>query len=125
MLGINSMGYAQVQSFEVPVLEFETRKAGHSSSRCHGILRSHALFGMHALLEGSWEAISGGLGGPVWGIVKIMVPFWVPIMIRGLILGPKRNHNFDNPHVARRTHGPSSGLCPKNSIQQCTQCPEH
>ena len=27
-----------------------------------------------------------------------MVPFWVPIIIRGLVLGdPKRDHNFDNP----------------------------
>ena len=38
----------------------------------------------------------------IWGIVKIMVPFWVPIIIRGLIRGlpnlgdPKRDHNFDN-----------------------------
>ena len=24
---------------------------------------------------------------PTWGIVKIMVPFWVPIIIRGLIRG--------------------------------------
>ena len=23
----------------------------------------------------------------IWGIVKIMVPFWVPIIIRGLIRG--------------------------------------
>ena len=39
---------------------------------------------------------------PNGGIVKIMVPFWVPIIIRGPNTGPnlgdpKRDHNFDNP----------------------------
>ena len=37
----------------------------------------------------------------IWGIVKIMVPFWVPIISyynTGSNLGdPKRDHNFDNP----------------------------
>ena len=32
----------------------------------------------------------------IWVVVKIMVPFWVPILIRGLIFRvPKRDHNFD------------------------------
>ena len=41
-----------------------------------------------------------------WGAVKIMVPIWVPIIIRGLIRGPnlgdpKRDHNFDSsPHIS-------------------------
>ena len=38
-----------------------------------------------------------------WGTVKIMVPFWVPIIIRGTgpnLGDPKRDHNFDNsPNV--------------------------
>ena len=30
-------------------------------------------------------------------VVKIMVPFWVPIIVRHLIFRvPKRDHNFDN-----------------------------
>ena len=39
----------------------------------------------------------------IWGIVKMMVPFWVPIINNtgpntGPKLGdPKRDHNFDNP----------------------------
>ena len=34
----------------------------------------------------------------MWVVVKIMVPFCVPIIITGPNLGdPKRNHNFDNP----------------------------
>ena len=32
-----------------------------------------------------------------WVVVKMMVPFWIPIVIRHLIFrGPKRDHNFDN-----------------------------
>ena len=37
-----------------------------------------------------------------WVVVKIMVPFWIPIIIRHLIFRvPKKiDHNFDNhPHV--------------------------
>ena len=31
------------------------------------------------------------------GVVKIMVLFWIPIIIRHLIFRvPKRDHNFDN-----------------------------
>ena len=38
-----------------------------------------------------------------WVVVKIMVPFWIPIIIRPLIFrvpgAPKEDHNFDNhPH---------------------------
>ena len=34
---------------------------------------------------------------PRWVVVKIMVPFGVPILIRHLIFRvPKRDHNFDN-----------------------------
>ena len=46
---------------------------------------------------------SGLLGSeiPIWGIVKIMVPFWVPYNT-GPNTGPnlrdpKRDHNLDNP----------------------------
>ena len=36
-----------------------------------------------------------------WVAVKIMVPFWVPIIIRHLLF---RDHNFDNyPNVLCRT----------------------
>ena len=32
-----------------------------------------------------------------WVVVKIMVPLWVPLIIRHLLLGyPKRDPNFDN-----------------------------
>ena len=35
---------------------------------------------------------------PKWGLVKILVPFCIPIIIRPSYLGyPKRDHNFDNP----------------------------
>ena len=34
-----------------------------------------------------------------WVVVKIMVPCWIPIILRPLVLTPKRDHNFDNhPH---------------------------
>ena len=34
----------------------------------------------------------------MWVVVKIMVPFWVPVIVRHLILRvpKKRDHNFDN-----------------------------
>ena len=33
----------------------------------------------------------------MWVVVKIMVPFWVPNIVRHLIFRvPKRDHNFDN-----------------------------
>ena len=33
----------------------------------------------------------------IWVVVKIMVPFWIPTIIRHLIFrAPKRDHNFDN-----------------------------
>ena len=40
-------------------------------------------------------------------VVKMMVPFWIPIIIRHLILGyPKRDHKFDNhPLVASGSPG--------------------
>ena len=35
--------------------------------------------------------------GSVWVVVKIMAPFWIPIIIRHQYLGcPERDHNFDN-----------------------------
>ena len=42
-----------------------------------------------------------GFGGftktPIWVVVNIRVPFWVPIKVRHLYLGyPKRDLNFDN-----------------------------
>ena len=39
----------------------------------------------------------------VWVVVKVMVPFVIPITIRHLILGyPKRDHTFDNhPYVPK------------------------
>ena len=37
------------------------------------------------------------LGPYMWVVVKIMVPFWIPIIIRHLVFRvPKRDHNFDN-----------------------------
>ena len=33
----------------------------------------------------------------IWVVVKVMVPFWIPIIIRHLIFRvPNRDHNFDN-----------------------------
>ena len=33
----------------------------------------------------------------IWVVIKIMVPFWIPIIVRPLIFRvPKRGHNFDN-----------------------------
>ena len=35
--------------------------------------------------------------GSIWVVVKIMVPFWVPNIVRHLIFRvPKWDHNFDN-----------------------------
>ena len=35
--------------------------------------------------------------GFIWVVVKVIVPFWIPIIIRHLIFRvPTRNHNFDN-----------------------------
>ena len=45
--------------------------------------------------------------GTLGPVVKIMVPFWVPIIIRHHYLGyPKRDHNFDNYPYAIWVHGP-------------------
>ena len=34
---------------------------------------------------------------PIWVVVKMMVPFWIPIIIRHLVFGyPRRDHNLDN-----------------------------
>ena len=40
----------------------------------------------------------------IWVVVKIMVPFWVPIILRHLIFRvPKKGHNFDNhPYLLLR-----------------------
>ena len=47
-------------------------------------------------------------------VVKIMVPFWVPIIVRHLIFRvPKRDHNFDNHTFAvnkKDYNAPSFGL---------------
>ena len=33
----------------------------------------------------------------MWMVVKIMGPFWIPVIIRHLIFRvPKRDHNLDN-----------------------------
>ena len=33
----------------------------------------------------------------MWAVVKIMDPFWIPIIIRHLIFRvPKKDHNFEN-----------------------------
>ena len=40
--------------------------------------------------------------GPKWVVVKIMVPFWIPIIMRHLLLrSPKRGHNFDDHPKAK------------------------
>ena len=47
------------------------------------------------------EDPSAELGHSIWVVVKIMVPFGVPIIIRHLLFRvPTRDHNFDNhPYV--------------------------
>ena len=37
----------------------------------------------------------------IWVVAKIMVPFWIPIIIRHLILRvPKKDHHFGNhPYI--------------------------
>ena len=49
-------------------------------------------------------------------VVKIMVPFWVPNIVRHrLFRVPKRGHNFDNyPYVASAC-GPASSLLHRRS----------
>ena len=44
-----------------------------------------------------WEGIFLNMYIYIWVVVKIMVPFWVLIIILHLIFRvPKRGHNFDN-----------------------------
>ena len=44
-----------------------------------------------------------GWGTTIWVIVKIMVPFWVPIIIGAVLFfgDPKRDHNFDKHPYSR------------------------
>ena len=46
-----------------------------------------------------------------WVVVKIVVPFWIPIVIRHLIFGvSKKDQNFDNhPHVLSMASSNSAG----------------
>ena len=45
----------------------------------------------------TWCSMESRGHGCLWVVVKIMVPFWIPIIIRHLIFrDPKRDHNFDN-----------------------------
>ena len=58
----------------------------------------------------------------IWVVVKIMVPFWVPMILPHLIfrVPKKRDHNFDNhPYehheLSRITSGQGVGLTWKSS----------
>ena len=46
----------------------------------------------------------------MWVVVKIRVPFWVPIIIRHLLFKvPKMDHNFDNhPCGSHLWHSPGA-----------------
>ena len=65
----------------------------------------------------------------IWVVLKIMVPFWVPIIIRPLILGyPKGDHNFDNPpyvyvkgRQGSQLSGPSANLTEAGSHETKTE----
>ena len=52
-------------------------------------------------VQGGSRLIRAELKGFTWVVVKTMVPFWVPSIIRHLLFRvPKRDLNFDNhPHV--------------------------
>ena len=53
----------------------------------------------------------GLLSGLMWVVVKIMVPSWVPIIIRHLLFRvPKRDHNFDN-YPCGLQEGLHLGIC--------------
>ena len=56
---------------------------------------------------------------PIRVVVNMMVPFWVPIMIRPLILKvPKRDHHFDNhPYAGVAQH--ERFAVPKRSRLPC------
>ena len=46
----------------------------------------------------------------MWVVVKITVPFWIPIIIRHLIFRvPKRDHHFDN-HACSYVHKIYAGI---------------
>ena len=57
------------------------------------------------LYRGTYGCI--GLYKSIWVVVRIMVPFWIPIIIRHLIFrDPKRDHNVDNhPYRVPREEG--------------------
>ena len=68
-----------------------------------------------------------------WVVVKIMVPSWVPIIIRHLVyLGyPKRDYNFDNyphpfkePGSAEESQGLLVGVDPSKGVRagRAAQC---
>ena len=43
------------------------------------------------------QPLSNPNATPIWVVVKIMVRFWIPILIRHLVLRvPKEDHDFDN-----------------------------
>ena len=54
-----------------------------------------------------WLRLQGLAKVPeIWVVLKIMVPFWVPSIVRPQIFGvPKRDHNFDNhPYRIPKNH---------------------
>ena len=58
-------------------------------------------------VRGQKEKLRGLGGNDMWDVVKIMVPFWVPIILRHLKFRvPKRDHSFDIPPCAFSSLGP-------------------
>ena len=56
-----------------------------TNGKSHGNRDSIDGVKIQGLLESLGDLVIGILPAVMWGIVKIMVPFWVPIIIRGLI----------------------------------------
>ena len=67
-----------------------TRFLGRNNSSVASIADDPKEVGPTNLLQTLYDSID------IWVVVKIMVPFWVPNIVRHLTGFPKRDHNFDN-----------------------------
>ena len=70
--------------------------AGGFLTSAAGTFTRNSQCTVRMLLKGL-QSLSRPATKPMWVVVKIMVPFWIAIIIRRLIFRvPKRDHNFDS-----------------------------
>ena len=86
-------------------------EAGASSSSKGSGLYSHGLGFLEGVILVLKFSNSGTLGTPsngkfIWGIVKIMVPFWVPLIRPRIIIGTQKGTTILTiPHMGLRVQG--------------------